>query len=680
MTATAPPQPATLDVHLEQIPVELQTLDRWVLWRWELREDKRGEPKWTKPPHQPDGRYARSDTPSTWTTFAHAVAAYNAGGFDGLGVAMTADDDLAGVDLDHCAANGVIDQSALDIAQAINSYTEISPSGTGLRILVHAKLPPSGRKRGDVECYETGRYLTITGHKLEPAPATIEHRQAEIDAFHARHFPAREKTKAPTNGTSGHLTDSEILDLIRGSKQAAKFDALYRGDDSMHNDDTSVADLALVSQLAFYTQDEAQLDRIFQGSSRARDKWTTKHASNGSTYGQMTIRRALDQLDETYTPPTEGPELVDAPGTDPQQGTPAPEAEPELVFTTLKDLRAQIAARGPRRYLLRGIWPTSAYGVHAAEMKAQKSWNMLDLAVAVASGTPWLGHVPVDDPGPVIIFWGEGDDAGLVRRIDAIARSRDLDPDELPIVICCRVPHLGQQHHLDLFAAELDKTAARLVILDPLYLAARGAKSSDLYDMGAHLETVQHICQRAHTALVVVTHYNRKSGRGAGRITGAGPAEWGRVLIGATVQNRHTNPDTKATSVVTELDVIGGEIPDSNLRIHRRIAADDPDDLDSPLHYEVDVTETDGRTVDLELKPAEEKLLEALRATATPLEPQPVNKLVDWIAEKYGHGLTRETCSKSLNRLAELDLADGAGDTGKPKLWWPMDEGDTHEV
>jgi hypothetical protein len=216
----------------------------------------------------------------------------------------------------------------------------------------------------------------------------------------------------------------------------------------------------------------------------------------------------------------------------------------------------------------------------------------------------------------------------------------------LPIVVCCRVPHLGRQQHLDLFADALTKTTPKLVILDPLYLAARGAKSSDLYEMGAFLEPAQHLCQRANAALVVVTHFNRKPGRGAGRITGAGPAEWGRVLIGATVKSRHTNPDTKATSVVTELDIIGGEIPDSTLRIHRRIQADDPDDLDSPLAYQVDVTEADGQSNDQELRPSEEKLLEALRAIATPLNPQPTNALVDWIAEKYGHGLKRETCSK----------------------------------
>jgi RecA-family ATPase len=77
-------------------------------------------------------------------------------------------------------------------------------------------------------------------------------------------------------------------------------------------------------------------------------------------------------------------------------------------------------------------------------------------------------------------------------------------------------------------------------VLDPLYLAARGAKLGDLYAMGAMLEAPQRLCTEAEAALLVVTHHNRGEGRGAHRLTGTGPAEWGRVLINATVISRST--------------------------------------------------------------------------------------------------------------------------------------------
>ena len=78
-------------------------------------------------------------------------------------------------------------------------------------------------------------------------------------------------------------------------------------------------------------------------------------------------------------------------------------------------------------------------------------------------------------------------------------------------------------------ARQIHAQCPKLVIVDPLYLSARGANLADLYAMGEMLEGVQRLCQEHGAALLVVTHFNRKQGAGAGRITGAGPAEWGRV-------------------------------------------------------------------------------------------------------------------------------------------------------
>jgi hypothetical protein len=353
----------------------------------------------------------------------------------------------------------------------------------------------------------------------------------------------------------------------------------------------------------------------------------------------------------------------------------APDDEPSgFEFATLAELRARVRARGPRRWLLRGMWPAGAYGVHAAEMKAQKSWNACDLAVAVASGTPWLGHVPVDDPGSVLVFWGEGGDAGLVRRLDAICASRGIDPDQLPIVICCRAPHLTNRQHRDVFDGKVADIRPRLVILDPFYLAARGAKGADLYAMGELLEHPQRTCGEHDAALLIVTHFNRKEGRGAVRITGAGPAEWGRVLIAATVKSRRTDRHTLSTTVITELDAVGGEIPDATLRVTRTITADDPDDLDSPLELRLAVQDIDpdhGDDGGQDMPPARRKLLEALHAATGPSTGK---ALVDWIANQHGHGLTRQTWSTELNALRAAGLADviDHGD-GRAKEWIATD-------
>ena len=349
----------------------------------------------------------------------------------------------------------------------------------------------------------------------------------------------------------------------------------------------------------------------------------------------------------------------------------APEEEQPrspLTFLTVKELRAKVAAAGPRKYLLRGYWPHGDYGVHAGDMKAQKTWNTIDIAVSVASGTPWLGLVPVDVSGPVLMFAGEGGEADLLRRIDAVARSRGLTADDLPITVCCRAPHLSDAVHLGLMADELDRIRPVLTTLDPLYLAARGAKLGDLYAMGALLEAPQHLCQEAGSSLWVAHHQNRKEGRGAMRMSGAGPAEWGRVLISATVISRNVNLATGETTVVTELDTIGGSIPGGTLRVVRRIRAEDPEDLDSTLHYSVVTTEAEPSETDQDMPPARTKLLEAMRALGGQRSGE---ELVDWISQKHGHGLSRQTVSRELNHLLEAGYIDRLDPSapGRPALW-----------
>jgi len=83
----------------------------------------------------------------------------------------------------------------------------------------------------------------------------------------------------------------------------------------------------------------------------------------------------------------------------------------------------------------------------SADPKAQKTWTAFDLAVSVATGTPWLGYKAVDVTGPVLVFVGEGGKGNTVRRIRAIARAKEVPADGLQIVVCARAPHLKTKQH-----------------------------------------------------------------------------------------------------------------------------------------------------------------------------------------------------------------------------------------
>ena len=127
----------------------------------------------------------------------------------------------------------------------------------------------------------------------------------KLHSFHARHFAERVgKRLASTNGYHGELTDEEIIALVKGAKNAAKFQALWGGDTSGFAS-RSEADQALISLLAFYTQDETQLDSLYRGSGLCREKWI-----NRPDYRRRTIQRALSNLTGTYTPSDDGARMV----------------------------------------------------------------------------------------------------------------------------------------------------------------------------------------------------------------------------------------------------------------------------------------------------------------------------------------------------------------------------------
>jgi putative DNA primase/helicase len=117
-----------------------------------------------KVPYSPrTGRRASSTDLLTWGTFEEALEAYENGEYAGLGFVFCSGDPYTGVDLDDCVnENGEIAPWALEIVCYLDSYTELSATGTGLHIIVRGDVP--NRRKGDVEVYSSKRFFTMTGH------------------------------------------------------------------------------------------------------------------------------------------------------------------------------------------------------------------------------------------------------------------------------------------------------------------------------------------------------------------------------------------------------------------------------------------------------------------------------------------------------------------------------------
>lgn len=286
-------------VQAESIPAELKAIPHWLLWRLKDRAGKS-----TKTPYQADGHLAKVNDPATWTTFETALAAYRAGGFSGLGIALSDDDDLAGVDLDKCLNpdTGELDPEAAAIVAMLPTYCEVSPSGRGLRLFAFGKLPQGGRRKGKVEIYEAGRYLTVTGHQFNGHDSIVEC-TAELAAVHARIFGADSPPVAAKHADPPNLDDEQLLDKARRARNGGDFERLWSGDTSAHGGDHSAADLALCNLLSFWTGgDPARTDRLFRQSALFRPaKWDKAHFSDGRTYGQATLDKAMAGNRETYS-------------------------------------------------------------------------------------------------------------------------------------------------------------------------------------------------------------------------------------------------------------------------------------------------------------------------------------------------------------------------------------------
>lgn len=305
-------RPVPLRVSAENIPASLTAKPQWVLWEYEWRNDD-----WTKPLFTPAGAYADSTDAETWSAFDAVLAAYRAGGWDGIGYIHLPEDNLTGADADHCR-DPETGETTGDDAKALlelDTYTEVSPSGTGLRAFAFGKKPGRKCKRGGFEMYDGttakgkpgGRFLTVTGNRLADSPHTINERQEAIDRVYRRTFGEEQ------NGKSGKksfrlrvpqdvgvdLGDEELLRrMFSNEKNGAAIQSLFKGDTSGYKS-ASEADGALACHLAFWcNKDYDRIERLFNLSELGkREKWTERE-----DYRRATIESAIETVKEGYEP------------------------------------------------------------------------------------------------------------------------------------------------------------------------------------------------------------------------------------------------------------------------------------------------------------------------------------------------------------------------------------------
>ncbi len=416
-------------------------------------------------------------------------------------------DDLTFIDFDHCwdKETGAIDPTALMRAQALDSYTEVSPSGTGLHVYLIGRAGRSW-KYGGREVYSGGRFTTLTGQPIEGSPATINDSQDALNRF-TEELAAEYATEHPQRASTPqrpaqplNLSDEQLIRKIRDSKEAHKFHVLYDDGDWEACDLPSQSEgvMSLLCLLAWWTQkDTERMDRMFRRSALLSGHWTHKwdDPRNDTTLGAEEIAHAIEYVDGMYNPNH---------GNDTDCATEA----------------VMVAANSVDEKPLYWLWgryiPAGKASVLDGEPDKGKSAMTLDLAARLSRGDvlPDGSKSELGDGKPLasIIISCEDDlQDTIVPRLRAakadldyihfLTDVTDSNGTRQPFTIPQDIPALK---------AAIEQTHAVFVVIDPLvgFLDGKINSNNDAQVRRA-LRSVHEVAQETGAAIVCLRHFKK---------------------------------------------------------------------------------------------------------------------------------------------------------------------------
>lgn len=279
------------------IPENLKHDGLFCLWKYEERNGKK-----TKVPYQVSGRKASSAKNSHFSSFDSVKSVK---GYDGIGLGIF--DGFGAIDIDHCIYDGVVSDLARDIINTMDSYAEVSPSGTGVHIIFRVEnflydkknYYINNQKLG-LEVYiasVTNKFVTLTGNRLNGRDVAI--RDSQIALVMNKYMRRTSVNNTTVKVPGSYLDDANVIAKAARSN-GEKFSRLWKGDISGYGSH-SEADLALAMILGFWCGgDTDQMDRLFRQSGLMRGKWD--RTQSGSTYGNITLRKAVSSCHEFYDP------------------------------------------------------------------------------------------------------------------------------------------------------------------------------------------------------------------------------------------------------------------------------------------------------------------------------------------------------------------------------------------
>lgn len=476
------------------IPAELAVLSQWVCW---------GAPgKSRKCPYDPRSGYpAKAGQPRTWAPLVNALEAVEAGRFEGVGFEFNAGG-IVGVDFDHCIKDGRLDPWAAAWVERLNSYTEISPSGTGLHIFCLGTLPGPAVKRPEAEMYDRARYFTVTGRPWGAVRPLREAQDAVTALYDELQQKAQQGRTETPRGVVAPASPPGGRDYLHiGLDRDGTFTALYRGD--RPNGNESADDMALLNKLAYWcNRDPEAMRAAFLGSwhFQTKDEAHKKKAQR-KDYLPRSIQRAIQDCARTAAEDNaEYMERRPGPGKGASgdvfgrtEYTGQPKQPPMVQLTKASDIPYE-----PPRWSIAPYFQRGKGTLIQGDNGSGKTAFMCAVVAHITTGRALLDS-EIDAPGNVLMLSVEDDLPVLRGRIEA--DGGDLD----------KVYFLAKAAEMSFTSPEIEQAIracnAVMVVFDPLQ-AFLGEKV-DMFranETRPKLAKLFEVCEREDCACAIVAH------------------------------------------------------------------------------------------------------------------------------------------------------------------------------
>jgi len=257
----------------KNIPLALRLESNWVLWKMAGRPGGL-----TKKPFQVSGEPAKANDPTTWTEFATVVQRFEAGGYDGIGYEFAKGGRFCGIDLDGCRdpKTGAVSQWAREIILDLDSYAEVSPTKTGVKIFVVGKSPnETGKKKPltfekvcsklpAIEVYDHGRFFAVTGWRLK-GPLEPQERQQQLTTLVNRFWPDE-----PAKPAADYHSSNAVIERAR--KYMTKIPPAVSG--QAGHDQTFIAACRLV--MGFGLSEETAMQLLTEWNQTCQPPWSER--------------------------------------------------------------------------------------------------------------------------------------------------------------------------------------------------------------------------------------------------------------------------------------------------------------------------------------------------------------------------------------------------------------------